>query len=69
MKESKWSTMADWIMIAMVFLGAILMLLAFVVKKFNVVTPEQAVIIFSIGVILAFIAPIMYFLGIDLFRK
>ena len=69
MKESKWSTMADWIMIAMVFLGAILMLLAFVVKKFNVITPEQAVIIFSIGVILAFIAPIIYFLGIDLFRK
>ena len=70
MKKAKWPEMAEWMAFAAIALGAVISLAVFTARVFNMITPEQAVVIFTIGIIFMIIIPIVFILlSIRLPRK
>ena len=60
MKKAKWPEMAEWIAFVSMILGAIVSLSVFTARVFNMITPEQAVVIFPVGIIFMVIIPIVF---------
>ena len=60
MKKAKWPEMAEWIALVSMILGVIVSLSVFTARVFNMITPEQAVVIFLVGIIFMIIIPIVF---------
>ena len=59
MKKIKWSEMTEFIALAAIILGAIIVLSSFVASGLQIITPEQAVVMCPIGAIFMIVVPII----------